>query len=203
MMNSFLCYLRADMWAILGVWAVQKTIENNNNKCSSCEEVPDLQVTYTHGRNVTHTILLGKSVKSNSQDCSTAPYTTNVGNFPSAKLNYDGVMDYFSAEFGFNPLEVTALMGAHTLGQANIFNSGYNGPWVSGETSMFNNKYYSNMLRDNQVSWRLTQRDCTNLNGINANLCGADQATDWQYVSGGVGFNLPADIALYQVNKIK
>ena len=82
MMNSFLCYFRADMWAILGVWAVQKTIENNNNKCSSCEEVPDLQVTYTHGRNVTHTISLGKSVKINSQDCSTAPYTTNAGNFP-------------------------------------------------------------------------------------------------------------------------
>ena len=40
------------MWAILGMYAVQKTIDNNNNKCSSCEEVPDLEVVYTHGRKV-------------------------------------------------------------------------------------------------------------------------------------------------------
>ena len=40
------------MWAILGMYAVQKTIENNNEKCSDCEEVPDLEVVYTTGRNV-------------------------------------------------------------------------------------------------------------------------------------------------------
>ena len=135
-----------------------------------------------------------------SQDCSTAPYTSDVESFPSAKMNYEELMDYFLTEFGLNPLEVTALMGAHTLGQANIFNSGYNGPWVSGETSVFNNKYYSNMVRDNGVTWRLTQRDCANINGVNTNRCADDQTTGWQYVSGGVGFNLPADVALSQVN---
>jgi len=173
---------RADMWAILGMYAVQKSIDNNNNKCSDCEEVPDLNITYTHGR----------------QDCATAPYTTDVKNFPSATMNYEAIMEYFSTEFGLNPLEVTALMGAHTLGQANIFNSGYNGPWVSGETSMFNNKYYSNMVRDSGVTWRLTQRPCANINGVNTNRCAADQTTAWQYISGGVGFNLPADVALSQ-----
>ena len=43
---------RADMWAILGMYAVQKTIDNNNENCSDCEEVPDLEVVYTTGRNV-------------------------------------------------------------------------------------------------------------------------------------------------------
>ena len=113
-------------------------------------------------------------------------------------MNYDGIMDYFEDEFELNPLEVTALMGAHTLGQASIFNSGYNGPWVSGETSMFNNKYYSNMVRDNGVTWRLTQRDCTALS-VDTGLCADGQTTDWQYISGGTGFNLPADVAIYQV----
>jgi len=172
---------RADMWAILGMYAVQKTIDNNNENCSDCEEVPDLEVVYTTGRN----------------DCSTSPHTSDVGNFPSATMNYDEIMDYFANEFDLNPLEVTALMGAHTLGQAKIFNSGYNGPWVSGETSMFNNKYYSNMMRDNGVTWRLTQRDCTAL-PVDTDLCADDQTTAWQYISGGVGFNLPADVALYQ-----
>ena len=36
---------RADMWAILGIWAVQQTIDNNN-----VSTVPDLQVDYTYGR---------------------------------------------------------------------------------------------------------------------------------------------------------
>ena len=40
------------MWAILGMYAVQKTIDNNNENCSDCEEVPDLEVVYTTGRNV-------------------------------------------------------------------------------------------------------------------------------------------------------
>ena len=115
-------------------------------------------------------------------------------------MNYDEIMDYFEDEFELNPLEVTALMGAHTLGQASIFNSGYNGPWVSGETSMFNNKYYSNMVRDNGVTWRLTQRDCTALS-VDTSLCADGKTTEWQYISGGIGFNLPADVAIYQVKQ--
>ena len=52
MIYPFNKFCRADMWAILGMYAVQKTIDNNNNKCSNCEEVPDLQAVYTHGRKV-------------------------------------------------------------------------------------------------------------------------------------------------------
>ena len=65
-------------------------------------------------------------------------------------LNNTGVMDYFKQEFGFSPLEVgtqwscivtksacpvqaTAIMGGHTLGGANIFNSGWHGAWVTGQ----------------------------------------------------------------------
>ena len=38
---------RADMWAILGVWAVQQTIDRSNENGVI---VPDLQVNYTYGR---------------------------------------------------------------------------------------------------------------------------------------------------------
>ena len=37
-------------------------------------------------------------------------------------------------------------MGAHTLGGAEQENSGYQGAWVSGGTSHFNNKYYELIL---------------------------------------------------------
>jgi len=167
---------RADMWAILGIWAVQQTIDNNN-----VSTVPDLQVDYTYGR----------------VDCGSAPYTSSSDNFPSAKLNYQGIMEYFATEFGFTPLEVTALMGAHTIGNAEIFNSGFHGPWVSGEATMFNNQYYAN-LRDPSLNWRLNQRACADLNGVDSSQCGAGQTTEWQYTSGGSGFNLPADMALFQ-----
>ena len=42
-------------------------------------------------------------------------------------------MAFFSSEFNYTEREVTALMGAHTLGGADIFNSGFNGVWVSNE----------------------------------------------------------------------
>ena len=64
-------------------------------------------------------------------------------------------MDYFASEFGFSALEATALMGAHTLGGANILDSGYHGIWVRNEAGVFNNRYYSNMV---DQPWTLTQR---------------------------------------------
>ena len=67
------------------------------------------------------------------QDCVTAPYSDSLLNFPSGLLNYDGLMSYFATEFGYTEREVTALLGAHTLGKADIFNSGFNGVWVNNE----------------------------------------------------------------------
>ena len=112
-------------------------------------------------------------------------------------------------------------MGAHTIGNAEIFNSGFHGPWVSGEATMFNNQYYANLrystvqyntvqystmpyanLRDPGLNWRLNQRACADLNSVDSSQCGAGQTTEWQYTSGGNGFNLPADMALFQVTSM-
>jgi len=168
---------RADMWAILGVWAVQQTIDNSN---SNGINVPDLAINYTFGR----------------VDCETAPYSSDVEKFPSSTFNYQEIMSFFSEEFGFSPLEVTALMGAHTLGNAEITNSGFHGTWVQGEAGQFNNKYYSNMLVDAGVDWKLRQRPCTKL--VDSSLCSDGQTTGWQYFASGTGFNLVADMALVQ-----
>ena len=40
------------MWALLGVWAVQQTIDNSNDQCEDCGAVPDARVPYTYGRQV-------------------------------------------------------------------------------------------------------------------------------------------------------
>ena len=117
----------------MGIYAVQQAIETSNSECTTCDfTVPDLNLDYTFGR----------------VDCETAPYTNATETLPSSTLNYEGIMTYFSEEFGFTPFEVTALMGAHTMGKAQFFNSGYQGSWVTDENQYFNNKYYSNILKD-------------------------------------------------------
>ena len=41
---------RADLWALLGIWAVEQTIARNNEECEDCSQVPDLQVEFQWGR---------------------------------------------------------------------------------------------------------------------------------------------------------
>ena len=41
---------RADMWALLGIWAVEETIAKSNEECGDCDTVPDLQVEFQWGR---------------------------------------------------------------------------------------------------------------------------------------------------------
>ena len=37
-------------------------------------------------------------------------------------------MDFFADEFGFTDDETVAIMGAHSIGQASLENSGFDGP---------------------------------------------------------------------------
>jgi len=190
---------RADMWALMGIWAVQETIDRNNEECSTygpngteaapnsnyfyenCEIVPDLTTTFTWGR----------------QDCGTAPYTDVDVHLPSATLGYDGLMAFFSAEFGFTPRQVTALMGAHTLGSADIFNSGFHGSWINNEQSFFNNHYYTHMV-NSSLDWKLRTRDCASLTNVDTTQCTTDQTTGWQWQVPGTAFDINADMALYK-----
>jgi len=170
---------RADLWALLGIWAVEETIDKSNEECGDCDTVPDLQVEFQWGR----------------EDCQSAPYSDAFLNFPSGLLNHEGLMSYFASEFSFTERQVTALMGAHTLGKADIFNSGFNGVWVNDEQQYFNNKYFSH-LTDQEVNWRSVQRACPKLKSVDTDLCEDEQTTGWQWTASGVGFNLNADMAL-------
>ena len=53
MMMIMMMMFRADMWAILGIWAVQDGIDNSNDDCTDCGfTVPDIEdyIDYTSGR---------------------------------------------------------------------------------------------------------------------------------------------------------
>ena len=59
-------------------------------------------------------------------------------------------------------------------GQNNGENDDTDDDQVSGQTSMFNNRYYANLVG---TSWRLNSRACTELNGVEASLCGEGQVS--------------------------
>ncbi len=68
------------------------------------------------------------------------------------------MFNYFSegesgSGFSLSKREVAALLGAHTLGKADTANSGYGGPWVAGETRVFDNQYYK-LMAEKKVYWR-------------------------------------------------
>jgi len=161
---------RADFWALAGIYAVDKTIELANDNCDEDDcQVPDSGLVFQWGR----------------QDCGTAPDTDVDVGLPSATLGHAEVMSFFASEFGFDDNETVALMGAHTLGRASSENSGFNGPWITGETQWFNNEYYKKLV-DTDLSWR--NRDAST----------DEDTSKWQWNVAGVAFMLNVDVSLYK-----
>ena len=92
---------RADFWALAGIIAVDKGIENANADCDSDDcAVPDSGLAFQWGRQVSDNIL---SILVHSivtcfwlKDCSTSPETTDDVGLPGSTLDHDGVMDFFA-----------------------------------------------------------------------------------------------------------
>jgi len=161
---------RADFWALTGIYAVDKTIELNNDDCDDDEcLVPDSGLVFQWGR----------------QDCDTAPYTDVDVGLPSATGDYIDTTSFFSGEFGFDVNETAALLGAHTLGRAATENSGFNGVWISGESSKFNNEYYKKLV-DPDLEWN--HRDNTR----------DTDTSHWQWSVPRDTFMLNVDVCLYK-----
>ena len=182
----------------MGIWAVQESIDINNEDCvrygpGGTETPPNDHSFYTHCQIVTD---LQTSFRWGRQDCATAPYTEADVGLPAASLGYEGLMTFFAEEFGFSPRQVTALMGAHTLGKADILNSGFHGTWVNNEQGYWNNQYYTNMVNES-LGWRLVTKTCESLPNVDTSLCNGE-VTGWEWNVGFTGFNLNADMAIYK-----
>ena len=48
---------------------------------------------------------------------------------PHGSLGTQSIQDFFEHEFNFNPQQITALMGAHSVGRMHRHNSGFDGTW--------------------------------------------------------------------------
>ena len=93
------------------------------------------------------------------EDCNEeSPITDAEHEFPEGSMTAREMFNYFSegesgSGFSLSKREVAALLGAHTLGKADTANSGYGGPWVAGETRVFDNQYYK-LMAEKKVYWR-------------------------------------------------
>ena len=98
--SSYILQNRADFWALAGIAAVDKGIENANEDCDSDDcAVPDSGLTFQWGRQVSDNILSKSPFHctcSPLKDCSTSPDTTDDVGLPSSLLDHDGVMDFFA-----------------------------------------------------------------------------------------------------------
>lgn len=68
------------------------------------------------------------------------------GRLPEASKSTSHVVEVFADRMGLTLRDITALMGAHSVGRAMDQNSGYDGAWDSSR-SRFDNSYYIEMVR--------------------------------------------------------
>ena len=137
---------RADVWAIGGRAAAEYGMVGMPGHQDWDEDVTTWQESIDSFVSPFATFKYGR------EDCETAPYTSDVHDFPTGQDNHEQVFDFFAENFGFDDNETVIIMGAHTFGRMALDNSGYHGPWVlqDGRTT-FDNTYYANLAMDNSV----------------------------------------------------
>jgi len=129
---------RADFWQVAAIAATEMAIiQNNNNITAGASN--SLDASYTMPTDIM-TFRWGRT------DCATSPTTIDEHEFPEPTMKRAKMMSYFGEHYDFSEDEVTALMGAHTLGGCDAVDSGYRGMWVLNEAIYLNTKYYQFIL---------------------------------------------------------
>lgn len=103
---------------------------------------------------------------------------------PSPDMGPEGVMSYFSQEFGFTTRETVAIMGAHNLGTTVREFTGFAGPngWVTNRGSLTNSYYQmlsgppSDPMKPEE-SWRQIFVDNSRLRDSNQESCAKGENT--------------------------
>ena len=136
-MNYSAIMSRADFVALAGVVAIwQGSIQQDCGRLNlptNCTK-PMPNITIKYGR----------------RDCPTSPMTTVDLVFPNPHGNLTHVLEFFGTGMNMRVREVVALIGAHTLGSANVQHSGFVGSWAP-PTDRFDNSFYRALNNSNNM----------------------------------------------------
>ena len=113
-------FSRADLWALAGSTAAVVTMPSATSG--------NVAISFRSGR-------------VDNPNCA----ATDKGRFPNAEGDLASVLA-ISQRLGLTQQEMVALMGAHSLGRAELGNSGYNGAWTQDEGSLDGQRYYSDLV---------------------------------------------------------
>ena len=90
------------------------------------------------------------TIRYGRRDCATSPITNAIHKFPNPHGNLLHVLDFFGNGMNMTNREVVALLGAHSLGQATLRNSGFDGPWAI-PMDRFDNGFYRELVTNGWV----------------------------------------------------
>jgi len=150
---------RADLWAFAMLVATQYALDLNNEVCANPETHRHWPWGQCHPRegedDCTITAPRALIFKTGRRDCigvkendDDPPYaTTKEESHPNPEGNGPMTVDFFKKDFNFNGRETVAIMGAHTLGKLNPYESLFRYTWKTNSGKLLNNGYYRNMAR--------------------------------------------------------
>lgn len=118
-----------DLWILAGAVAIEYASNSSGSAGSVLETLPatpgGLVLPFRYGRY-------------DSSSCN------DSGLLPTADYDWAKMKELFVERFGMSVAETVAIMGAHSLGRAEWKNSGFEGGWVTTQSS-FSNQYYIEM----------------------------------------------------------
>lgn len=120
-------FTRADFWNVFFVEALNRANVS-----------PNFQKQHTVGRT----------------DCATSPTESDLWEYPNPRKGWAHVLEQFgpNSEYGNSIQEVVALIaGGHSLGEAELENSGFQHPWDGSEEEA-NNAFIRHMVQDRYES---------------------------------------------------
>ncbi|CAB4059223.1 unnamed protein product [Lepeophtheirus salmonis] len=162
---------RADFWVLASKAAFNVGVAINNHRCNTKDcKTPDIDIRFRFGRT----------------DCSTSPYHNNNTFFPSPLANSSVIFPWFKKLFNFNPNNVVAIMGMHTLGKAG---HPFNGTWELGNPDGISNSYYKHIADPNH---------CWVQEYVSPQLSGSSHKIVFWRTEKFKGFALPVDMSLYK-----
>mmetsp|Transcript_24244 Transcript_24244/g.31476 ORF Transcript_24244/g.31476 Transcript_24244/m.31476 type:complete len:527 (+) Transcript_24244:136-1716(+) len=124
--NNFINMSRADIWALAEMRAVSSAMSNDDTEPNFIYKV---------GR----------------KDCANgSAFDEYEDVFPDPANNLQGLMEEMP-QFNFSKRELTALLGAHSVGNCKQANSGYEGEWAE-DAERLSNDYYQ-LLLNSSVNW--------------------------------------------------